>query len=165
MKRLRQLTLAALFGLVGLSANAAIITFVVPMSGAQEAPGPGDPDGFGTATLMINDVALTIDWNIVVGNIDLPLTGAHIHLAPAGVAGPVVVNFNSQLSGTGLSDPDLAAVLANPAGFYVNVHNQVFPAGAIRGQLVPEPGALALLGLAFGALALARGRRRGGRAT
>jgi hypothetical protein len=31
--------------------------------------------------------------------------------------------------------PRLAAILANPNGFYVNVHNAEFPDGAIRGQL------------------------------
>ena len=27
-------------------------------------------------------------------------------------------------------------ILANPAGFYVNVHNAQFPGGAVRGQLI-----------------------------
>jgi hypothetical protein len=49
-------------------------------------------------------------------------------------------------------------VLANPAGFYVNVHTTCFQGGAIRGQLAPEPAALALLSM--GALALAFARRR-----
>jgi len=33
-------------------------------------------------------------------------------------------------------DPEvLKRILTNPAGFYVNVHTTVYPAGAIRGQL------------------------------
>jgi hypothetical protein len=139
-------------------AQASVFQFVVPMSGAQEFPGPGDLDGFGTATLLIDDGTAppSITWDISLSLIDLPLTGAHIHQAPAGVAGSVVVNFSGQPSGSGLQDADLSNVLANPTGFYVNVHNAVFPGGAIRGQL-PEPTSIALLTL--GALAISRRRR------
>jgi hypothetical protein len=136
--------------------------FVVPLSGAQEAPGPGDPDGTGTAFLTIDSDTLTIDWNIAVSNIDFPLTGAHIHVAPVGEPGPIVVDFNNQLTGGGLFDPDLAAVLANPTNYYVNVHNQPFPAGAVRGQLscpvIPAPSALILA--AFGLVSLGLRRHR-----
>jgi hypothetical protein len=139
------------------SASAGIQTFILPMDGGQEVPGPGDPDGFGTATLMIDDVNLTIDWLFAVSDITLPLSGAHIHVGAFGASGSPVVNFNAQLSGSGLSDPDLAAVLANPPGYYVNLHNADYPGGAIRGQ-IPEPASLALLGL--GAAATLRRRRR-----
>jgi hypothetical protein len=104
---------------------------------------------------------LTIDWDITVSNIDFPLTGAHIHQAPVGVAGPIVVDFNAQLSGTGLQDPDLAGVLANPTNYYVNVHNDPFQGGAVRGQLgapIPVPPALGLVVL--GLLSLRLSRRR-----
>ena len=146
------------------AAAAATITFVVPLDGQQEVngsgvPGQGDLDGSGTATLMIDDVTNTISWNIVVNNIVLPLSAAHIHAAPAGTNGSPVVDFSGQLTGSGLVDADLAAVLANPSNFYVNLHNSVFPAGALRGQLgtpVVEPVTLALLALAGGSLALRR---------
>ncbi len=135
--------------------------FLVPMSGEQEVPGPGDPDGTGTAFLTIESETLTIDWNITVNNIDLPPTAAHIHVGPAGVAGPPVVDFSGQLTGGGLMDEDLAAVLANPANYYVNVHNQPFPDGAVRGQLskaavIPAPPALALVLFGLAGLGLRR---------
>lgn len=130
--------------------QAALVQFLVPLSGSEEFPGPGDPDGSGLADLTIDSVTNTISWNITVNNIALPLSGAHIHQAPAGVAGPIVVDFSAQLSGSGLVDADLANVLANPTGFYVNLHNSPdFPAGAIRGQLsapVPLPSAVWLFG-------------------
>lgn len=137
-------TITAILGLIacGVSphASAAISTFVVPLDGHQEMdtgglPDSGDLDGTGTATLVIDDVANTIEWKIVVQNIVLPPSAAHIHQAAAGKNGPVRIDFNAQLSGTGLVDPDLAALLADPRGFYVNIHNAQFPMGAIRGQL------------------------------
>lgn len=145
---------------LGLAANAGavLVPFVVPMDGAQEAPGPGDPDGTGTALLTIDSDALTIDWHITVDDIDLPLTGAHIHEAPAGMPGPIVVDFSAQLTGAGLYDPDLADVLADPSGFYVNVHNEPFPDGAVRGQ-IPEPATLGLMGLGLVGLRVFRRRR------
>ena len=32
-------------------------------------------------------------------------------------------------------DAVTSAILANPAGYYVNIHNADFPDGAVRGQL------------------------------
>lgn len=71
---------------------------------------------------------------------------AHIHEAGAGKNGPVVVTLfmNQAFSGTGSATgcdrndstrAEVRRILNNPAGFYVNVHDSVRPAGAIRGQL------------------------------
>lgn len=146
------LVIASAVCLAAPRANAAVQTFTVPLLGANEVPsGAGDPDGFGTAILMIDDVALTIDWNISVSNIDTVILD-HIHSGAAGVNGPVIVDFGGQLSGSGLADPDLALVLANPAAHYVNVHTNTFQTGAIRGQ-VPEPTTALLLTMGLAVLA------------
>ena len=134
------------------AAHSAVIHLVADLSGANEVP-EGDPDGSGFADIFIDDVALTIEWTISVADIDEPVALAHIHAAPAGANGPVVVDFNGQLTGSGVFDEDLAAVLADPSSFYVNVHNDAFQGGAVRGQLrlfaVPEPAAAGLLLLGF----------------
>ena len=155
------LIISAILGLTSIATGAPTL-FLVPLDGAQEAPGPGDPDGAGTALLAIDPDTLTIDWNIAVNRIDFPLTGAHIHEAPVGVPGPIVVDFSAQLTGAGVQDPDLANVLASPTDFYVNVHNQPFPAGAIRGQLgapIPDPSTLTLVAIGLVSLGLSRRRR------
>ena len=67
-------------------------------------------------------------------------SAAHIHTGGPGENGPPVVPLTAPADGTsGGCQPiaaDLsAALLANPGGYYVNVHTQAFPGGVIRGQL------------------------------
>jgi len=109
------------------------------LTGAAEVPGPGDPDGAGTASLRLNPGQEQICYELTVSNI-APATAAHIHIGGPAVAGPVVVGLMPPTSGSSsacASVPrDLVLnILKNPAGFYVNVHNMPYPAGAVRGQL------------------------------
>jgi hypothetical protein len=116
------------------------------LSGANEVPGPGDPDGRGRAFVRLSGTTAcyVLQWS----NIGAP-TAAHIHQGGAGVAGPVVVLFfqpgtnAASLPGTlssvaGCVDVDRALagrIAASPRDWYVNIHTADFPAGAIRGQL------------------------------
>lgn len=113
--------------------------FTVSMSGAEEAPGPGDPDGSGTAVLTFNPGLGLVCWSLTAEGID-PATAAHIHRAPAGTAGAVVVPLSPPTSGesSGCAEADsqlILDIIQHPEDFYVNVHNPAYPAGAIRGQL------------------------------
>jgi hypothetical protein len=102
--------------------------------------GPGDPDGSGTAAVRLNLGQGEVCFELVVSGI-APATAAHIHVGPAGVAGPVVVGLAPPTSGTSSGcvtdvSPELIKVITqNPQSYYVNVHNADFPAGALRGQL------------------------------
>jgi hypothetical protein len=109
--------------------------FTTTLTGAAEVPGPGDPDGSGTANLRINPGQREVCWTITVNDVD-PITAAHIHSAPATEAGDVVVPLNPFSGGCAVVDRDLARnIIKNPDAYYVNVHNEPFAAGALRGQL------------------------------
>lgn len=111
----------------------------VALTGPAEAPTPGDPDGSGTATLRINPGQQQVCYELSVTGI-AAATAAHIHKAPAGAAGPVVVGLTAPTSGSSKACAEVARQLAldilkTPADYYVNVHNAEFPGGAVRGQL------------------------------
>ena len=109
------------------------------LSGAAEVPGPGDPDGTGTARITVNPGLGQICFSLTVTNI-APATAAHIHEAPAGEAGPVVVGLTPPTGGSAsgcvvVDRAQALAILQNPSAYYVNVHNAPYPGGAVRGQL------------------------------
>ena len=109
------------------------------LDGASEVPGPGDPDGTGFASIELNQGQGTLCYELAVADI-APATAAHVHRAPAGVPGPVVVPLNPPATGSSsgcvLVDRALIKeIRQHPDAYYVNVHNAQFPAGAVRGQL------------------------------
>jgi len=72
----------------------------------------------------------------------------HVHLAPVGVAGPIVVPLFGAPSpstsarqikqhgvATALAGTTGAALCSNASAYYVNYHTTAFAGGAIRGQL------------------------------
>jgi hypothetical protein len=123
-------------------------TFTIQLSGAAEvcptAPGTCGGPGTGSATIEIDRNARTVCYAITTQDVALPLLAAHIHVAPAGAAGPVVVPLFTQpvnaaaVGPTCLADLDknlLKAILRSRQDYCVNVHNASFPNGAVRGQL------------------------------
>jgi hypothetical protein len=100
----------------------------------------------------------------------------HIHRAPAGVNGPVVIDprFSPPFDATGsgkifrsvaITDPTgldtVRALIAKPSDFYFNLHTASAPGGLIRGQLAPADPvsvAVAALGAKVDALAAQLGK-------
>ena len=135
------LGLMATLALAG-TALAAETTLTATLAGVTEGENPGDPDGSGTASIVIDPAAGTACWNLTAENIN-PVTQSHIHIGAEGESGDIVVPLDVDgFTGTseGCIEPMedaavLQEILDNPAGDYVNLHTEDFPAGAIRGQL------------------------------
>jgi CHRD domain len=148
--RLRICFLVAALSMVGMLAVAAPAygegrSFSTVLTGAAEVPGPGDPDASGTAFITLNQGQGEVCFDLAWAGIDGTVVAAHIHAAPAGIAGPVVVPLFTDvaLAGTdsatgcvsGVSEALIKDIRQNPENYYVNIHSTVFPAGAVRGQL------------------------------
>ena len=113
------------------------------LTGASEVP-PTTETATGTATIWINPGQRRVCWEITTTGTfsagTTGITGAHIHSAPPGVNGPIVVPLTAALNGTSTGCTTVTRSLADairkaPQAYYVNVHTNIFPGGAIRGQL------------------------------
>lgn len=113
-----------------------------------------DADGRGKATVRIDAAAGLVCFDLSFRDSGTP-NRAHIHVGDASTAGGIVVPFfdihtpatvldprhevlesKSRTEGCVTADPALLAeIAANPADYYVNLHNARFPAGSMRGQL------------------------------
>ena len=120
--------------------------FLTSLTGSQEVPAvpgtaAGDPTGSAQSLIEINGSKMTfaIAWKGLVP------TMAHLHQGLAGADGDVELPLFMSTMPDGstaaagsitLTDPGLtAAIISDPAGFYLNVHTAAFPDGAVRGQL------------------------------
>jgi CHRD domain len=114
--------------------------FTTDLTGAAEVtaggvPNQGDLDGSGTASLTVNPGTGEVCWTIEVAGVD-PIMMAHIHVGASTTTGPVVVPLNPYTGGCAEVSRELAlAIIMDPGSYYVNVHNEPFMAGALRGQL------------------------------
>jgi hypothetical protein len=99
----------------------------------------GDTDGFGSFSAVISGRKLC--YGIQVTGIR-PIA-AHIHRGAAGEDGPIAVALNLGSGNpavgsacTRVSRDLVGSLKERPGRFYVNVHTNEFPGGAVRGQLV-----------------------------
>jgi putative cell wall-binding protein len=126
---------------------------IADMIGEFEVPGPGDPRAAGFTFLVGTDDPTELCTYMGVFELDPPATAAHVHEGGPTETGPPVVTLplpNPQgapfVTGcqAGLDEQLVADILAAADTHYVNVHNQPYPDGAIRGQVFnpfgPPPG-------------------------
>lgn len=168
MERFRVLAVIGIIGLFATLAVAAPVVadppatrvFMARLEGAQEVP-PVDTDGRGVAIFILNKAGTELKFRLIVGGLD-DILMSHIHLAPAGSNGGIVVwlypdsppaalipgRFNGILAKGTITDGDLVGALAGmtlsdlvdemrAGNTYVNVHTQGVPSGEVRGQITP----------------------------
>ena len=132
--RLPALVLAVLCS----ASASAQVSFYADLDGTKETPPNGSQaGGWARVTLNAND---TVTYDVRVWG--LTATDAHIHDAPAGVPGPIIVPLvGGPTAWSGTSAPLTAAQITDlrDQGLYVNVHTAAFPGGEIRGQLDARP--------------------------
>jgi hypothetical protein len=101
---------------------------------------PGDEDGSGTAYVTLITSEDRLCYSLEASDIE-PGTKAHIHEGTAEKRGPTVVKLDpppEDRTSSGCTDVNpalLRSLLEKPHRYYVDVHNEDFPHGAIRGQL------------------------------
>jgi hypothetical protein len=118
------------------------VTLKAALSGGEEVPGPGVDPGVGAALVEVSGTKVCPDLKVTMG--EQP-TGAHIHKGAKGAAGPVFVDLKPDFAPgesafTSKTCVDVTAaqsaeLLADPQAFYLNVHSDAHPNGAVRGQL------------------------------
>jgi hypothetical protein len=120
----------------------ALPSVTVHMTGSQEVP-KGSPTGSGTFRFKlipsvgpkVGQVCFSLTWS----KIDTPIA-SHIHKGGKGVSGPIVIVLFKEPpvrhSGCRNAPKSLIkAIQKKPSAYYVNVHTNKHPLGAIRAQL------------------------------
>lgn len=141
------------------------VTYEVDLSFANEVSidddtgevtfGVGQPGATGTADLVINAFDGMLTYTVDYTDVDGPFAegpGLHIHAGELDENGPIVVDLASgadlqaetdQIISGSVAEADAdvryADLIEFPEAFYVNLHTDAEPAGAVRGQL-PDGG-------------------------
>ena len=111
---------------------------------AAGVPNQGDLDGTGEVHLTMNPGTGEVCYEFTVQDVGT-IMAAHIHgPAPSTTTAGVLIHLSpsgldaADGSWSGCTTASRALILSifhDPQLYYVNVHNQVFPAGALRAQL------------------------------
>lgn len=116
------------------------VLYVGRMTGAEEVP-PVTTAASGSVAVIVSANRDQLTYDGLVTNIDP--TMAHLHMAPVGMNGAVVVPLT--LMGTTLRGTAAVAAGSTLLGdlaagtIYANVHSSMYTGGEIRGQMRPLP--------------------------
>jgi hypothetical protein len=127
------------------------VGFSVELSGAQEIP-PVNTTASGQAEIEMDLQTGAISGTVVVEDMDS--TAAHVHLGHAGSNGPILIHLVQDAgdasrfgfaANTALSAAQMDQLMAGE--LYLNVHSDQYPAGQVRGQILPDGFSLHLAAL------------------
>lgn len=123
---------------VGYSGSVLSDEIKVTLSGNQEIP-PVTTSASGTGTITVG-ADKSVSGHATTSGVSV--TAAHIHEAPSGKNGPIVIPLTrtsdtvwSVPAGTKLSDAQYESYKAG--NLYFNIHSAAHRAGEIRGQIKP----------------------------
>ena len=139
LKRIAMVLVASGFAVAALGAGQGSDNALrASLNGNKEIDG-GDANGRGTFRADFNGARLC--YTLRFSGLENPMA-AHIHRGRSTQNGAIVVDLRPRFDQAGARRRCVAVPAAlrrsirrQPAGFYVNVHTQEFPDGAIRGQL------------------------------
>jgi hypothetical protein len=129
-----------------------VSAYATGLSGVHETPAVSTP-GTGYVVVQVIEDEDRLEVYGTFEQLSAGITGAHIHLAPVGVAGAVMIPltatstdgrsgyFDNTFTLSGLTFPagvTLASFLddLDNGNAYVNIHTSAYPAGEIRGQIL-----------------------------
>jgi Ca2+-binding RTX toxin-like protein len=154
MRRVKNLLVAAVvvastagLGLVAAPTASSVgpLIYKADLKGANEVP-PNASTATGSVTVTLNATEDKAAVALTYSGLGSNSTAAHIHQAPAGASGPVLLALPitpgvtaGSLSQTFDVTPVLVAAM-RAGNAYVNIHSTGFGSGEIRGQLAPVAG-------------------------
>lgn len=155
MMKLLEMCVGALALTIALAPDVSAQTVTANLNGGEETP-ILNTGAVGTVEVSLDVENQEAAVTLRVFNVPTPTTAGHIHVGPAGIAGPVVLNFPPALVGrtgdfamtfrigpgqfvprpaVGINTMEDAFQAILNGNSYVNIHTQQFPGGEIRGQL------------------------------
>src|SRR2546429_2726727 len=127
--------------------NGVMCVLHAKLAAKNETTGSTSIDKGHTLIKVRTDGTIEFKTHVLNKNAETFIAG-HIHLAPVGVAGPIVVPLfvspspptsARHIKQSGVATPNAGTTGANlcgtPSAYYVNYHTTAFTGGAIRGQL------------------------------
>lgn len=118
------------------------VALTAELTPEAEVPGPGDDGASGSfeGTMELREASGELCYELTASGVSSEIVSAHIHRGEEDEAGEIVIELQAPVDGSSsgcetVEAMDLVPLLEETSSFYVNVHSQDHPDGAVRGQL------------------------------